>query len=71
MKTPAEIMARALMKEEITMAPIALAGQQIAALDAAGYVIVPREPTEEMITTASQLYGTVRAMLRAVLAAKS
>ncbi|MGI9507552.1 MAG: hypothetical protein ACR2RE_31320 [Geminicoccaceae bacterium] len=65
-KTPEEIIDEAWANDEI------VCGWDVRTiLDQAGWAIVPKEPTEEMITTASQLYGTVRAMLRAVLAAKS
>ena len=66
-KTPEEVVTDYIANGE----DLEITGEGVChALTAAGYVIFPKEPTEEMVTTASKIYGSVRSMLRAVLAAR-
>ena len=45
------------------------AGRCVQALDAAGYVIVPKEATQEIINAGLQIHGSIRPLWRALLAA--
>lgn len=63
--TPMEIMARAIDQADFHN-PIIEARAALAALDAAGYAVVPREPTEAMMDAAKPGFKeAIEAALRA------
>ncbi len=65
MKTPEEIIGEATKSDPIYWSPNSV----IEALDAAGYVIAPKEPTEEMYQAAEMEVGILQ-IYRAMLNAK-
>lgn len=71
MKTPEEIMLKAIADLPGPALPpwAVIVKRQIEALDAAGYVIVPKEPTQAMVKAGTAQFGSMRHLIRTVIAA--